>query len=586
MTQLQTLERAGLLSVLDVELARGLARIAGEKREEMLLTVALASRNLQQGHVCFDLSRAHADLTEQAAAAGVTLPSSDAWLNVVRSSPLVVEAALAEGSARPLVMDDRGRLYLARYHDHERALAARLRGLAARSDPKPPVPREVLEGLFPPRSDERPDLQRLAALSARTRRLSVIVGGPGTGKTSTVVKLLALLAHDAKQAALPLPRVLLVAPTGKAAQRLTESIEQARAKLAIDSEIAASIPSTAQTIHRALGSIEGSLTQFRHHGGRPLSCDVLLLDEASMVDLALMRRLLDAVPEDARVIMLGDPDQLVSVEAGGVLTDLCRAAERGGPLAACVTRLTESHRYAPDSGIAALSEAIRTQDVEHALALLSSGDLTDIDRAPSVDDQGAPRLLLSQAKKGYADLRAPTLEAKLSALSRFRVLCAHRKGRDGVEAVNAELTRALTTATGRQGEHYPGRPILITQNDYGTSLFNGDVGVLHSEGAKRDLALYLQTGDHTRRVALGRLPAHETVYAMSVHKSQGSEFDRVAVVLPERVSPVLTRELLFTAITRARSAVTIYASTEVLRATICQRVERESGLMDRLVVEV
>jgi len=585
MTELHVLERAGVLSVLDVELARGLARIAGERREEMLLAVALASRNLQQGHVCLDLSRTHPDLTEQAAAAGVALPSSDALLSVVRSSALVSESALAETSARPLVIDDRGRLYLARYHDHERALAVRLRDLATRADTKAAVPADVLDALFPPRRDDRPDLQRRAALSARTRSLSVIVGGPGTGKTSTVVKLLALLAHDAKQAALPLPRVLLVAPTGKAAQRLTESIEQARAKLAIDPDIAAWIPSGAQTIHRALGSIEGSLTHFRHHRGRPLSCDVLLLDEASMVDLALMRRLLDAVPEDARVIMLGDPDQLVSVEAGGVLTDLCRAAERGGPLAACVTRLTESHRYAPDSGIAALSEAIRTQDVERALALLSS-DLTDIERAPGVDDRGAPRVLLSQAKKGYADLKAPTLEAKLSALSRFRVLCAHRKGRDGVEAINAELTRALTTATGRQGEHYPGRPILITQNDYGTSLFNGDVGVLHTEGAKRDLALYLPTGDRTRRVALGRLPAHETVYAMSVHKSQGSEFDRVAVVLPERVSPVLTRELLFTAITRARSAVTIYASTEVLRATIAQRVERESGLIDRLVVEV
>ncbi len=586
MKQLEALERAGFLSVLDVELARGLGRIAGEKREQMLLTVALVSRNVQQGHVCLDLSRAHPDWTDQSALSGITLPTSEALWRLAESSQLVAHSQAAEHSACPLVIDDRGRLYLARYHDHERALASRLLQLAAQPDTTLPVPEHIVDALFPRRNDDKPDLQRSAALSARARKLSVIVGGPGTGKTSTVVKLLALLAIDAKRAAQPLPRVLLVAPTGKAAQRLTESIEQARKKLAIDEEVAAWIPSSAQTIHRALGSIEGSLTQFRHHRDRPLSCDVLLLDEASMVDLALMRRLLDALPDAARVIMLGDPDQLVSVEAGGVLTDLCRAAERTGPLAACTTRLTESHRYAPDSGIAALSEAIRSQDSERALTLLLSRDLTDIELAPGVDGKEAPRQLLSQARKGYADLKSPALETKLLALSRFRVLCAHRRGGDGVEAVNAAITRTLTNATGRQGEHYPGRPLLITQNDYGASLFNGDVGVLHAEGSKRSLALHIQAGEHPRRVALGRLPAHETVYAMSVHKSQGSEFDRVAVVLPERASPVLTRELLFTAITRARSAVTIYASSEVLRATIAQRVHRESGLVDRLIIAV
>jgi len=584
MNQLQALERSGFFSVLDVELARGLARMGGENREEMLLTIALASRNVQQGHVCLDLSRPQAGLGEEARAAGVTLPSTDAMLALSHSSPLVAHENDTGQATRPLVLDDRGRLYLARYHDHERSLASRLLSLAVQEEANSASAEPWLDALFPPRPDGKPDLQRSAALSARTRKLSVIVGGPGTGKTSTVVKLLALLAHDARRSSRPLPRVLLAAPTGKAAQRLTESIEQARSKLAIDAELAAWIPSAAQTVHRALGSVEGSATQFRHHRERPLGCDVLLLDEASMVDLALMRRLFDALPEHARVIMLGDPDQLVSVEAGGVLTDVCRAAERGGPLAACVTRLTESHRYAPESGIAALSEAIRSQNAKLALALLDSGDFSDIARAPGVDDKGLPRLLLSQARKRYAELKSGTLEAKLAALTQFRVLCAHRKGRDGVEAVNVELTRTLASAAGRHGQHFAGRPILITQNDYGTGLFNGDVGVLHADASKRDLALYLAAGDLTRRVALGRLPAHETVYAMSVHKSQGSEFERVAVVLPERVSPVLTRELLFTAITRARASVTIYATAEVVRATIEQRVQRESGLVDRLLV--
>ncbi len=580
MSRLHHLERVGFFSMLDVELARSLCRIGKEPREEMQLAVALASRNVQQGHICLDLKRSHEGWLAQAQEAGVTLPEPSALLDVLRNSPLVACDPSRHDTARPLVLDDQQRLYLARYHDHERVLAEHVRTLAQQVVTSPRLPDPLVDALFPDKG--KVDMQRVAALSARGRRLSVVVGGPGTGKTSTVVKLLAFLFTDAQTLGIKPPRVLLVAPTGKAAQRLTESIEQARAKLALDPALAAAIPSQAQTVHRALGSIEGSLTQFRHHREHPLQCDVLLLDEASMVDLALMRRLFDALPSHARVIMLGDPDQLASVEAGGVLSDLCAAADTGGPLAACVTRLTESHRYAADSGIASLAEAIRVQDSAAALTILTSNRFDDVRLEPGIDDRGVPRALTSQARAGYAQLKDKDIEDKLTALGGFRVLCAHRKGRDGVETLNQELERTLRSSSARSGEHYPGRPILITQNDYGTGLFNGDVGVIHAEGSKRALALYLRAAADIRRVALGRLPAHESVYAMSVHKSQGSEFERVAIVLPERLSPVLTRELLFTAVTRARQAVTLYAKPDVLRAAIEQRVHRESGLVDRL----
>ncbi len=580
-SSLRDLERVGFFSMLDVELARSLCRIGSEPGEIMQLAVALSSRNVQQGHVCLDLKRSHQDWLLEAKELSTVLPEPSALLAALRSSPLVECDHTLRDSVRPLVLDAQDRLYLARYHDHERALSERVLALAKGVLQAPPTPDKMIERLFP--STGKLDLQRTAALSARTRRLSVIVGGPGTGKTSTVVKLLALLFVDARNQGVRLPRVLLVAPTGKAAQRLSESIEQARAKLELDPELLAEIPSSAQTVHRALGSIEGSLTQFRHHREHPLQCDVMLLDEASMVDLALMRRLFDALPSHARVIMLGDPDQLASVEAGGVLSDLCAAAEAGGPLRACVTRLTESHRYAADTGVAALAEAVRTQDSDQALDILSTGRFDDVRLEPSVNERGLPRALSAQARTGYAQLKAKDLDEKLRALNGFRVLCAHRKGREGVEALNLEFGRTLRGSAARLGEHYPGRPILITQNDYGTGLFNGDVGVIHAEG-RRDLAMYLRASSGVRRVALGRLAAHESVYAMSVHKSQGSEFDSVAVVLPERLSPVLTRELLFTAITRARQSVTLYAKPDVLRAAISQRLHRESGLVDRLLV--
>jgi exodeoxyribonuclease V alpha subunit len=309
----------------------------------------------------------------------------------------------------------------------------------------------------------------------------------------------------------------------------------------------------------------------------------LLLDEASMVDLALMRRLLDAVPEHARVIMLGDPDQLASVEAGGVLADLCRAAETPtSPLAPCVSRLVESHRYPAGSGIARLAEAVHASDARGALTLLRSNAHDDVSLAPEIGAGPLPRELIQQAKRGYARLaRVSSLES-LALLDGFRVLCAHRRGPDGVEALNLALSRVIRGRATSSHESYRGRPILITQNDYATDLFNGDIGVIQAEARQGTLSACFRKGTDVRRVALGRLPAHESVYAMSVHKSQGSEMEEVAIVLPREPSPVVTRELLFTAITRAKRRVTIYASEAVLRHAIEHRTERASGLCDAL----
>jgi exodeoxyribonuclease V alpha subunit len=560
---LSSLEAEGAFSMLDVELARSLARLAGSADLALQLAVALASREVQRGHTCADLP-ALAGTPILDAPDAPRFPALDAWLASL--APLLAAGAL--------VLDDKQRLYLARYYDHERALAQMIREL---STPTAPPPSELVHALFPREIDG----QRDAAIAARANRFSVIVGGPGTGKTSTVVKLLALLVDDAIKQGRPPPRTLLVAPTGKAAQRLTEAIERARSALPVDDAIKRSIASKASTVHRALGPIDGSLARYRHSPDRPLDCDLLLLDEASMVDLALMRRLLSAVPAHARVIMLGDPDQLASVEAGGVLFDLVRAAESAAsPLHRAVSRLTVSYRYPEHSGIAALARAVHAQSVSQALELLRASR-PDVQFAASPKPRELGRALEREAREHYAALRNGDVEARLNALDHFRVLCAHRSGPASVEQLNPLLSRALGPD---RGINYPGRPIIITQNDYATQLFNGDVGVLHalSNGRKRELVAAFREGEARRDVSLARLPSHESAYAMTVHKSQGSEFDRVAIVLPERPSRLLSRELLYTAITRAKQSVSLYASEPSLKAAITQRSERNTGLVDRL----
>jgi exodeoxyribonuclease V alpha subunit len=581
--RLGELERAGVFSALDVELARALCRLSNEPSEELALAVALASREVQSGHVCADLKRLAAQpYGEESDDPSACFPALEPWVEQLKRSPLVSTEGLCD-PARPLVLDEQQRLYLARYYDHEQRIAAQLQALCTpASAPPPPLDPALLERLFPA-TPGKLDRQREAALAARLRRLSIIVGGPGTGKTSTVVKLLALLVSDALTAGLAPPRTLLVAPTGKAAQRLTESIEKARDRLPVDEAVKRAIATSASTLHRALGPLEGSLTRFRHGRARPLECDLVLLDEASMVDLALMRRFFDAVPDHARVILLGDPDQLASVEAGGVLYDLCRAAElEGSPLAHSVSRLSESYRYPADSGIAALASAVHRQSLDDALSVLHA-QRPDVTLHPALRPRELGRALEREAKEHYRALRDPELDTRLATLDRFRVLCAHRRGPASVEQCNPLLSRALGL---QRGASYPGRPIIVTQNDYATQLFNGDVGVIHGapqeRSRKRELVACFRAGESTRQVSLARLPSHESAYAMTVHKSQGSEFDRVAIVLPERPSRILSRELLYTAITRAKLGVSLYASEAALRAALSQRVERSSGLIDRL----
>ncbi|HKU42778.1 MAG TPA: exodeoxyribonuclease V subunit alpha [Polyangiales bacterium] len=427
------------------------------------------------------------------------------------------------------------------------------------------------------------DLQRAAAETALRRRLCLISGGPGTVKTSTVVKILALLIEQTQARGQDAPRIRLMAPTGKAAVRLVEAIRGARDRLNALAAVRESIPTEVSTIHRALLEVARSGGADALERPRELGADVVLVDESSMVDLTLMARLFDAVPAHARVILLGDKDQLASVEAGAVFGDLCGAGAGG------VVQLTRSYRYAETSGIAALARAIQASDAERAQDILKDPRYSDVSWHPELPEQQLGPELSEAVLRGYEpylSLVRASAEEALRKFDAFRVLCAHRRGPRGVEVINRQIAQLLYERDflERPDGPCPGWPLLVTQNDYRNRLWNGDVGLVarDPEAAGGACAWFTTPEGGLRRLGIGRLPPHESAFALSVHKSQGSEVDDVAVVLPAEASAVVTRELLYTAVTRARRSVQVFASAAVLEAAVRVRVERSSGLIELL----
>jgi exodeoxyribonuclease V alpha subunit len=613
MPTLDLLRHHGLLSPLDDHFARTLGRIAGESRPEVLLAAALAANRVREAHVCLDLA-ALGNTAPRAEDGGDALteyafPEAGTWAAAVAASPLTCTTA----GASPLVVEGT-RVYLRRYHLHETELASRLvdRAGARSDDVNADVLRAGLRRLFPAASDT-PDWQRVGAALALLRRFTIIAGGPGTGKTWTVTRILALLVEQALSRGQRVPRVLLLAPTGKAAARLRESVRESRGSLDVSAAARAAIADESATIHRALGATPDGA--FRHGPERPLATDAVIVDEASMVDLALMNRLLSAVPAAARVVLLGDRDQLASVEAGSVLTDICGGTEAerstclsapvaaevralagddvptrddGPPLADSIVYLRESRRFRDHPGIGALAGAIQEANTEAALAVLRADGFPGVVLVESASAL-ARQVSLLASDRYAACLEASTPEQRLEAFGRFRVLCAHRRGLDGAEAMNQAIERALATSERVRLEepYYVGRLLLVTENDPSTRLFNGDVGLVvrDASGAKAALFGAGDTGapaSDGRLVALSRLPRAETAFAMTVHKSQGSEFDEVVLVLPQKPSPVLTRELFYTAVTRARERVTIVATPDVVAHAIATPTRRDSGLCARL----
>ncbi|MGB6187642.1 MAG: exodeoxyribonuclease V subunit alpha [Aeromonas molluscorum] len=449
--------------------------------------------------------------------------------------------------------------------------------------------------------------QKLAAATAAARPFAVISGGPGTGKTTTVAKLLAILVETGLQGG-KAPAIRLVAPTGKAAARLTESIGAALQALDLPPEVVEAIPTEAGTLHRLLGVIPGR-SQFRHHAGNPLHLDLLVVDEASMVDLPMMARLLDALPSHARLILLGDKDQLASVEAGAVLGDICsftsqgispaqadwlsrqtgyrlQGTPAGAPVRDSLCLLSKSWRFDQHSGIGQLARACNGGDVAAVEAVWSAG-FKDISLHPWAGE--AYEALIAQGVAGYGSyLKAARAgeepAAVFKAFNGFQILCALRDGPFGVLGLNERLELALSRAglIARDGDWYAGRPVMVVRNDHGVGLYNGDMGLCLPDESGR-LKVWFEQPDGTLRALLpSRLPPHETVYAMTIHKSQGSEFAHTVLVLPDSPSPLLTRELVYTGITRAKARLDLYGDRALLAQAVRKKTERYSGLAERL----
>ena len=584
------------LNEIDRQFASFICRQAGGGDPLLAGAAALLSRGVVAGDVCLDLAWA----LEEGDAASYGVQGVDSWAAGLRSFPVVG----APGDFRPLILDDANRLYLHRYWRYEKELADAIlkRGAAAECD------RELLERglarLFPRLPEGETDWQRVAALAAVSRRFCVISGGPGTGKTSTVVKVLALLLEQQGEDGC---RIALAAPTGKAAARLKESI---MGGVECAGQARALIPEEVFTLHRLLGYLKGSCS-FRHHGENPLPYDIVIVDEASMVSLPLMAKLVDALRRDTRLILLGDRDQLASVEAGAVLGDICNtgavhgfspefaalAAEIGGdllpvqaengPLGDAVVLLKKSYRFSSSGGIGTVGALVNAGDGAAALAAFADDSLPEISLAQTPPAAALGEALAERIAAGFAPyLQASSPEEAFSRFGRFRILCALRSGPFGAESVNRLVQERLAQAGAirPEGRWYAGEPVMITRNDYNLGLFNGDVGLILADPENGgELRAFFPTGHGPmRRVLPLRLPEHESAFAMTVHKSQGSEFDRVLLILPDRDAPLLSRELIYTAITRAKQSVELMATEELFLNAVERRIARKSGLRERL----
>ena len=580
---LRAFNDAGVLAPADVHVARRICELARDDDERVSLAAALAVRAPRLGHVYVDVetirSTATVDAEEPVDLTLLPWPPADAWLDALRASALV--AVGEDGADRPLRLIGTS-LYLDRYWREERRLAADLRALRDRSpaDVRDDVLADGLDRLFGGQDDSR---QRLAAEAAVRRRFAVVAGGPGTGKTTTVARIVALLYEQAAAAGAPEPLVGLAAPTGKAAARLIESVHAEAAGLDVTDAVRERLLELdASTLHRLLGWRPGTHSRFRHDRGNRLPHDVVIVDETSMVSLSLMARLVEAVRPEARLVLVGDPGQLTSIEAGAVLGDIVAAAGDGTSVDAGIVVLDRVHRFG--GAIAGVAEAIRRGDGDAVIEALDGVTWIPVDAAsaealPAVRDAAvaSARAVIEAASAGAA------AEA-IAALGAFRVLCAHRRGDHGVTAWTSRIEAWLSDAVdgfGSEGDWYVGRPLLVTENDYGLRLFNGDTGVVVATGSGRVSAAFERQGQVVE-FSPTRLAAVETVYAMTVHKSQGSQFDTAAVLLPDPESPILTRELLYTAVTRARRDLVLVGTEDAIRAAVSRPVARASGLRWRL----
>jgi exodeoxyribonuclease V alpha subunit len=537
-------------SLLDIHFSRFLAersRLSDADKDRFQQLVKTLNLSQEAGHSCLPVTGAEARFLET--------------LHLV-----------SDGGQTPLVLHN-SKLYLHRYFQYETRLAEQISEMAAVT-----FPLGGYENLFDSYfegSEPGTDWQKEAAKLALQKALTIICGGPGTGKTTTVVKILVLLLLATNHTL----DVALAAPTGKAAMRLSESIRSSLDRMQLPEEIRAAIPAQAQTLHRLLGFRRHS-PQFRHNRHNPMGWDVVVVDEASMVDLAMMSKLVDALKPGARLLLLGDKDQLASVESGAVLGDFIKSLPDN------TVELKKTYRF--DDNIKQLAESINTGDSEGAWTLLMDVNAPNVAvlQSDPIDYIGRQYAGYMEEVYRYTEMTGTTGVRKLfAALNSFQVLCGIHYGRLGVEGINSRVESSLARRgfDCRSDSWYPGRPVLIARNDYSLDLFNGDIGICLPDSPEGPMKVWFERSDGSlKSYSPYRLPSCETVFAMTIHKSQGSEFDEVVVVLTEEENRILSRELMYTAVTRAKKSVKLVAEKQVFEQALSRNIERFSGLADRL----
>jgi len=644
---IKKLYEQGSLRDIDYYLAEMLLRRFPGTMPVVLLAAALASRNLTENHICFDLEQAAGKKwpeTEDKCLHQVDLPEKEEWIELLRGSKIFSPASDLKKS---VLVGFGSRIYLRRYFDYEKSIADKLIDLTKTvENSNSELPSisdnefgELIDILFPNDKDISNKQQLAAAEVILSGRLLILAGGPGTGKTYTLARLTAMLVTAFKKSGGRAPEIRLAAPTGKAAMRMCESVREAKEGIrnAIPKESSSKIvgilanciddiPENAGTIHRLMGNIINS-TKFRHNAGNPLSADILIIDEASMVDLSMMAKILDALPEHTKLILLGDMHQITSVNPGYVLGDICKAAQDNAEsgLGKSLVELTYSRRFTPGSPIDLLSSALHTagdnNDPDGMQAWNKLQKLSGGTNNTGIVQHKTPASLRDAAELPMHDfretvvnnykplLKAKTVQEAFDAISKFRILSPLSKGPHGVITINRLIEDSLSyknmkkdsldfTPLNLSSEFYDRRMIMVHRNDYGLKLFNGDIGIVmddDADGATEDeltsakKVVWFENTDEDsgersyRSFPCNMIPEHETSFAITIHKSQGSEYNRVMIIMPDRDNQKLfTKELLYTAITRAKEEVNIWCNEAVFKNTACRKAECASGLVDQL----
>jgi len=605
------IKKSGVFSDFDITFARFIYDLSDNKPEELFwATLLLSYYCTSKGYVCLDLENVTALFpSEISLSSPMGFSPAPALIDTLKNCSVVGKP----GEFRPLIIES-NLLYLNKYWSYESYIAQKFDCLAKEAIPisDPALLVQLLDHYFP-QNEDQPDWQRVAAYCAATRRLCIITGGPGTGKTTTVVRIVALLLELEKNRR---PAIALATPTGKAAARMNEAIQNAIQVFDSKGQPISDLSLSASTMHRLLGVSQNSRT-FIHGPQNTLPADIAVIDEASMIDLSLLAKFLSALPKQCRLILVGDRDQLASVEAGAVFGDICNPdylqlfssslkkesglflswgvssadtkPENTPPLCDCIVELTKTFRFT--GALARASRAVKNSDAQAAFAILSqpaSPDTSFIDIGNAGLIAGALKQEIIALWRDY--LASDSIEEMYAAFNRFRILCALRSGPFGVERIN----RLIETILSQEGllspdkQWYDKRPVMVTRNDYQMNLYNGDTGILAPDPASDGTlkawfpAPVRESGKTFRSFALSRLPEHETAFAITVHKSQGTEFDSVMLLLPDADTPLLTRELIYTAMTRARKKIIVLGKPEIFKNGVMHQIQRKSGLREKL----